>query len=114
MNNQDEFEFAEISYVAIEADGCKTGAFHYRKNACRVRVATDIHVPPCRKEERKDNRSVVFVKKDVVNADHTPDAGNMVACPHCEKEYPDFIANSDFIGWHGICAECMLNGVEDE
>ena len=36
----------------------------------------------------------------------------MVACPHCKKEYPDFTADSEFIGWLGICAGCMLNGVE--
>jgi hypothetical protein len=36
----------------------------------------------------------------------------MVACPYCKKEYPDFTADSEFIGWHGVCAGCALNGVE--
>ena len=36
----------------------------------------------------------------------------MVTCSHCKKEYPDFTADSEFIGWHGICAGCALNGVE--
>ena len=54
---------------------------------------------------------------------HIPDTSKVVSskmenttdtdkCPHCKKEYPDFTADSEFIGWHGICAGCMLNGVE--
>jgi hypothetical protein len=28
------------------------------------------------------------------------------------QKLQDFTADSEFIGWHGICAGCMLNGVE--
>lgn len=59
MSNQDEFLFSGVSYVAVEADGCKLCEFHYRKNACRV--ATYAHIPPCRKEDRSDNRAVIFI-----------------------------------------------------
>ena len=64
-NTENKFEYEGLIYIAVEADGCKLCEFHYRKNACRV--AAYAHVPPCRKEERKDNKSVVFVLSDIDN-----------------------------------------------
>lgn len=65
INTENKFEYGGLIYIAVESDGCKLCEFHYRKNACRV--ATYAHVPPCRKEERKDNKSVVFVLSDIDN-----------------------------------------------
>ena len=43
---------------------------------------------------------------------HIPDASKMVlvvTCPHCEKECEEGTPEAEFIGWHGLCAECEFN-----
>ena len=47
-----------------EQDGCRNCAFKTGKNGCKVTFKI---VPACRKEERKDNRSVIFVESDADN-----------------------------------------------
>ena len=46
--------------------------------------------------------------------DHLPDAEKMVRCPHCEKECREDTPEAEFIGWHGLCAECELKNSGDE
>ena len=44
--------------------------------------------------------------------DHIPDSGKMVlvvTCPHCKKQCKEGTPEAEFIGWHGLCAECELN-----
>ena len=36
----------------------------------------------------------------------------MVKCPHCKKECDHDTPEAEFIGWHGLCAECELKGGE--
>lgn len=36
-----------------------------------------------------------------------------VKCPCCLKSYTDW-NETEFIGWHGICVECEMKGVNDE
>ena len=38
----------------------------------------------------------------------------MVKCPHCNKECKPYTPEAEFIGWHGLCAECELKGVSDD
>lgn len=33
-------------------------------------------------------------------------------CQHCNKKYEEGTPEAEFIGWHGLCAECELNNVE--
>ena len=30
-------------------------------------------------------------------------------CQHCNKKYEEGTPEAEFIGWHGLCAECELN-----
>ena len=53
-----------------------------------------------------DTSKVVISKME-----HTTDT---VKCPHCKKEYKPGTPEDEFIGWHGLCAECELKGVSDE
>ena len=44
-----------------------------------------------------------------------PDDSKMtwvIKCQHCNKEYEEGTPEAEFIGWHGLCAECELNNVE--
>lgn len=43
--------------------------------------------------------------------EHTTDT---VKCPHCKKEYKPDTPEAEFIGWHGLCVECELMGVNDD
>lgn len=36
-----------------------------------------------------------------------------VKCPFCLREYTDW-NETEFIGWHGICVECEMKGIDDE
>ena len=64
INTENKFEYGGLIYIAVEADGCKLCDFSFRKRGCKVQFES---VPPCRKEERKDNKSVVFVLRDIDN-----------------------------------------------
>jgi len=35
-----------------------------------------------------------------------------VKCPCCLKAYTDW-NETEFIGWHGICVECEMKGIDD-
>lgn len=63
-NTENKFEYNGLIYIAVEADGCKLCAFSTGKYPCKVQFD---NVPACRKEERKDNKSVVFVLSDIDN-----------------------------------------------
>ena len=43
--------------------------------------------------------------------EHATDA--TVKCPHCKKECDPETPEAEFICWHGLCAECELNGLRD-
>lgn len=64
INTENKFEYNGLIYIAVEQDGCKLCDFSFRKRGCKVQFES---VPPCRKEERKDNKSVVFVLSDIDN-----------------------------------------------
>lgn len=49
-----------------------------------------------------DTSKVVISKME-----HTTDT---VKCPHCNKECKPDTPEAEFIGWHGLCAECELKG----
>lgn len=56
-------------------------------------------------------------RRPPVDSDHIADISKMVnadqvKCPHCEKECADGTQEAEFIGWHGLCAECELNSLE--
>lgn len=36
-----------------------------------------------------------------------------VKCPCCLREYTGW-DETEFIGWHGICVECEMKGIDDE
>lgn len=36
-----------------------------------------------------------------------------VKCPVCLRSYEDW-NETEFIGWHGICVECEMKGMDDE
>lgn len=63
-NTENKFEYDGLTYIAVEADGCKLCDFRIKKHGCKVQFD---NVPACRKEERKDNKSVVFVLSDIDN-----------------------------------------------
>ena len=63
-NTENKFEYNGLIYIAVEQDGCKLCDFSVRKRGCKVQFES---VPACRKEERKDNKSVVFVLSDIDN-----------------------------------------------
>jgi len=63
-NTENKFEYNGLIYIAVEADGCKLCDFRIKKHGCKVQFD---NVPACRKEERKDNKSVVFVLSDIDN-----------------------------------------------
>ncbi len=44
--------------------------------------------------------------------EHATDA--TVKCPHCNKECKPGTPEAEFIGWHGLCVECELMGVNDD
>ena len=52
-----------------------------------------------------DTSKVVISKME-----HTTDT---VKCQHCNKECDPDTPDAEFIGWHGLCAECELKGVRD-
>ena len=58
------FKHDGIWYIAVEQGGCRNCAFKTGKNGCKVTFKI---VPACRKEEIKDNRSVIFVESDADN-----------------------------------------------
>ena len=58
-NTENKFKHEGVWYIAVEQDGCRNCAFKKGKSGCK---ATFQSVPACRKEERKDNRSVIFVE----------------------------------------------------
>ena len=67
INTENKFEYNGLIYIAVEADGCRGCDFSFRKRrkrGCKVKFES---VPPCRKEERKDNKNVVFVLSDIDN-----------------------------------------------
>lgn len=62
MNNtENKFMHEGVWYIAVEQDGCRNCAFKTGKSGCKVAFQS---IPDCRKEERKDNRSVIFVESD--------------------------------------------------
>ena len=63
-NTENKFEYNGLIYIAVEADGCNLCDFRIKKYGCKVQFD---NVPACRKEERKDNKSVVFVLSDIDN-----------------------------------------------
>lgn len=63
-NTENRFKHDGVWYIAVEQDGCRNCAFKTGKNGCKVTFQS---TPACRKEERKDNRSVIFVKSDADN-----------------------------------------------
>ena len=40
----------------------------------------------------------------------------VIKCQHCNNEYEEGTPEAEFIGWHGLCAECELKAqrLEDE
>jgi len=63
-STENRFKHDGVWYIAVEQDGCRNCAFKTGKSGCKVTFQS---VPACRKEERKDNRSVIFVKSDADN-----------------------------------------------
>ena len=64
INTENKFEYNGLIYIAVEADGCRGCDFRIKKHGCKVQFD---NVPACRKGERKDNKSVVFVLSDIDN-----------------------------------------------
>lgn len=58
----------------------------------------------CKCERCQLGRQHKHLKSD----DHIPAAKKMIECPHCKKPYNEGTQEAEFIGWHGICAECEL------
>ena len=63
-NTENRFKHEDVWYIATEQDGCRNCTFKTGKNGCKVTFQS---IPACRKEERKDNRSVIFVESDADN-----------------------------------------------
>ena len=63
-STKNRFKHDGVWYIAVEQDGCRNCAFKTGKSGCKVTFQS---VPACRKEERKDNRSVIFVESDADN-----------------------------------------------
>ena len=43
---------------------------------------------------------------------HIADISKMVwviECQHCNKQFEEGTPEAEFIGWHGMCAECEFN-----
>ena len=52
--NENEFELDGKVYVAVEDSNC---------DGCAFSAVTCSPTPPCHNEDRKDNKSVIFVEK---------------------------------------------------
>lgn len=63
-STENRFKHEGVWCIAVEQDGCRNCAFKTGKSGCKVAFQS---IPACRKEERKDNRSVIFVKSDADN-----------------------------------------------
>ena len=63
-NTENRFKHDGVWYIAVEQGGCRNCAFKTGKSGCKVTFQS---VPACRNEERKDNRSVIFVESDADN-----------------------------------------------
>lgn len=63
-NTENRFKHEGVWYIAVEQGGCRNCTFKVGKNGCKVTFKS---IPACRKEERKDNRSVIFVESDTDN-----------------------------------------------
>ena len=64
QNTENKFKYNGAWYIAVEQDGCRNCDFKKGKQDCSVQF---LSIPACRKEERKDNRNVIFVRSDVDN-----------------------------------------------
>lgn len=64
INTENKFEYNGLIYIAVEEESCRLCDFRIKKHGCKVQFD---NVPACRKEERKDNKSVVFVLSDIDN-----------------------------------------------
>ena len=63
-NTENRFKHDGVWYITVEQDGCRNCAFKTGKSGCKVAFQS---IPACRKEERKDNRYVIFVESDADN-----------------------------------------------
>ena len=63
-NTENKFKYNGVWYIAVEEESCRCCAFKTGRSGCIVKFES---IPACRKEERKDNRSVIFVRSDVDN-----------------------------------------------
>ena len=63
-NTENRFKHEGAWYIAGEQDGCRNCAFKTGESGCKVTFQS---VPACRKEERKDNRYVIFLESDADN-----------------------------------------------
>ena len=64
QNTENKFKHDGLWYIAVEQDGCRNCDFKKGKQGCKVQF---LSAPACRKEERKDNRNVIFVESDADN-----------------------------------------------
>ena len=63
-NTENKFKHEGVWYIAVEQDGCRNCVFKAGKNGCKVAFKS---IQAYRKEERKDNRYVIFVESDADN-----------------------------------------------
>ncbi len=69
----------------------------------------------CKCERCQQGSQHKHAKAIPAEQNHFAEISNMVRCPHCEKECLEGTPEAEFIGWHGLCAECELNNsVGDE
>ena len=61
---ENKFKYNGVWYIAVEEESCRSCAFKTGRWGCIVKFE---NVPACGKEERKDNRNVIFVESDTNN-----------------------------------------------